>query len=227
MATEEINADDYGVLTRILSSYYPTLEDPEDRSDELLDKYHRYGERDIEFDGLAEQAKRASQRPTEASEVLKQELGLELTRVQTSQYMMDLYKNLMNVDELKQEAETSTEALTDYWLRRPIPVQLPFSIPKFGNTPPLWLVGVISLVVAGFGWLGVVYVKVPVVNQIFLGILIVGALALLLSAIAMYGLRDEVVNADKYRKRDEELNLYREGKRSKRPARWRIGNWGR
>lgn len=227
MATEEINADDYGVLTRILSSYYPTQEDPEDRSDELLDKYHRYGERDIEFDGLAEQAKRASQRPTEASKVLKQELGLELTPTQTSQYMMDLYKSLKNVDELKQQAETDTDALTDYWLKRPLPVKLPFSIPKFGNTPPLWLVLVSSLLIGGIGWLGVTYVHVPVISQIFLGILIVGALALLLTAIAMYGLRDEVVNADKYRKREEELNLYREGKQSKKPARWRIWNSGR
>lgn len=227
MATEEINADDYGVLTRILASYYPTPEDPNDYSDELLDKYHKYGERDIEFDGLAEQAKRASQRPTEASKVLKQELGLELTTTQTSQYMMDLYKNLVNVDELKQRAESDTDALTDYWLKRPLPVKLPFSIPKFGDTPPLWLVAVTALVVGGIGWVGVVYVNIPVIHQIFLVILIVGALALLMSAIAMYGLRDEVVNADKYRKREEDLNAYREGKQNKRPARWRIWNSGR
>lgn len=217
----ELVEDKYGVLIRNLQAYFPTVDDPEDKSGEFIQEYRLVGEQNIRFSGLEDQLKEAIKRPSEFSRVLNQTMGYDLTSAQTGEYMIDLYNRLTGVDETKVRAKQDTDALMSYYLRRT--VKIPFKVPYFGENVPLWAFLVVSTLVAGLGWLGFTFLKVPVVEQFFLFVLVVGVLGMTFSAFTMYFLRDEVVNSERYEQREVALKQYREAKKQKRSAsRWRL-----
>lgn len=213
--------DKYGVLLRNIEAYFPTADDPEDRSEDFIREYRMVGEQNIRFAGVEEQLKLAIKKHVEFSQVLNAVTGYDLTPAQTSEYMIDLYNRLTGTDEGKIKAKADPDALMSYYAARS--VNLPFNLPYFGNRLPLWALLIVSLIISGIGWLGVTFLKFPVVEQIFLGVLVIGALGMLYSALTMYFLRDEVINADRYQDREVALQQYRAAKQQKRStSRWRL-----
>lgn len=222
----DINNDDlledrYGVLLSNLAAYFPSVDDPEDKSEDFIREYRMVGEENIRFRGIEEQLTLAIKRHVEFSRALNATMGYDLDSNQTREYMIDLYNRLTGIDETKIRAKKDTEALMSYYVIRP--VRIPFNIPYFGKEVPLWLLLVVSFVVAGIGWLGLTFLKFPVVEQIFLFTLIIGSVGVLLSALTMYFLRDEVVNAERYEDREVALENYRAAKkRKKSTSGWRL-----
>lgn len=214
--------DKYGVLLRNLQKYFPTGDDPEDRSSEFIKEYRISGENNIRFAGIEEQLKLAIKRDVEFSRLLNTTMGYDLSPEQTNEYMIDLYNRLTETDELRDKAAKDPDALMSYYALRPI--SLPFNVPYFGRYVPLWVVLVASVVVAGIGWFGFTYLNFPVIGTIFLGVLILGALGMAGSSLVMFFLRDEAVNSEKYRERQLAIKEYRESRQQKKSApKWRRG----
>lgn len=213
---EETLLDEYGVLVRNLKDYFPTADDPEDNSEEFIKEYRLVGEGDKRFDGINDQLDKAIKRPGEFSKVLKLALGYELSRDDTSEYMLDLYNRLNKTDVSKIKAQKDVDERMNYYVFRE--VKLPFTVPFWNKSVvPLWSLGVVSTLVATIGWLVFRFLNnVPVVMQLGFVLLIIGVIGLALTAVTMFYLRDETVNADKYADREADLQRYREAKRRKR-----------
>lgn len=223
---EEKLLDEYGVLVRNLKAYFPSVDDPEDKSAEFIKEYQLLGEKSKKFEGIIDQIDKSIKRPGEFSKVLEMTLGVKYTRDQTSEYMLDLYNRLTKQDDTAIKAEKDVDARFDYYFSRK--VKLPFVVPKYGsNIVPLWSIGLTGFILAIIGWAGFRFLEnVPVVWQIFLAILIIGTILFGLVAITMFFLRDETVNADKYADREAALQQYRAAKKQKKStSRWRLSSF--
>ena len=213
--------DKYGVLLRNLESYFPTEDDPEDKSEVFIREYRLMGESNIRFAGVEEQLKTAIKRHGEFSRVLNSTMGYQLTPLETHEYMVDLYNRLTGTDETRIRAQKDPDALMDYYVKRPM--RIPFNVPYFGKEIPLWLVLVTALLWSSLAWLGYTFIPVAFIKQIFMVLLVIGTVATLAVSLAMYFLRDEVMNADKYEDRRIAIQEYREAKKKKNSAsRWRM-----
>lgn len=208
--------DKYGVLLRNLKKFFPTVENPLDRSDEFILEYRTEGENDIRFDGLADQIKIAVKNPIEFSSALNYTMDYVLTPDETREYMIDLYNRLTKKDDTLIKAKEDPQELMSYYTTKNVKVPFGKEIPYFGSSVPLWGLALISLALATIGWLGYTFLNFPVIGMLFFLILVIGVLGLLYSTLTMFFLRDEVVNADRYEERREALENYKEAKKLKK-----------
>lgn len=207
-------ADDYGALLANIEDYFPGVNNPQDRSAEFISEYRDLGEAVPRFKGIEKQLERAIQRPAEFAEVLRDRMGYPLTSAECREYMLDLHSQLFDSDEELVRAKTDPDALFAYTAGRR--VRLPFTIPRIGSSAPLWLIALTLGLIAFIGWLGVTYVDLPVLNQVFFALLFLGTVGVALAGAAMLFLRDEVLNSERYAERQEALQAYRAAKADKR-----------
>lgn len=206
MSTPSISDEEYGelydkysTLMRAFKTYFPTEDNPTDRSSEFVNSYRRVGERNVEFEGILEQVKQGMKKPYEFAKVFNRTMGYEFSPEQCHEHLVGLHENLTNYDPERVKAKENTDALLGYYLRRSV------RIPYFNRDIPLVILFVGGIATGLLGWLGYTYITIPVINQILFAVLCLGLLVSFACALVMYWLRDEVVNADKYEEREEAL----------------------
>lgn len=196
----DADLDKYGALMRAFKEYFPSSERPDnDRSDEFVADYRRNGERDVKFEGILEQIKLGMREPNKFSRVFNHTTGMTLTADQCSGYLSELYNLLTNYDPKKVEAKDDSDALLAYYAGRKV------TIPYWNKDVPIWLLTLAAAVVAGLGWAGVSFLDYPVIHEVSLALLVLGTVVFTLGVLVMYWLRDEVVNAEKYERREQAL----------------------
>lgn len=210
--------DKYSVLLRILRTYYTvdeTNDDPEDGAIKLINEYRTQGESETKFSGLSEQVLLAAKNPVEASAAMNTSLGWTLTPNQVSDHMLALYDDL-SVERQMEKIREDPNELMGYYTDKTFRLPFGWKAPYFGQDIPLWGIALAGGAFALIGFLGVTYLPFPVISQIAFAFLLIGAIAVFLSLVTMFFLRDEVVNADRYAERREALNRLKDAKQDKR-----------
>lgn len=213
MASNE-SIDKYGSLLANLEEYFPTEEEPVDRSAEFIFEYREHGEDDPRFFGVLEQIELGIKHPQEFSRVIENQLGWEFTPTEIRKHLIQLRDDLIREDpeELqRREAAEDVTAMFDYWSKQTL--RLPISVPRFGSEIPIYAVASIGAVLGGIGWLGYTYLKLPVIEWVFFVMTAIGCLALFYGALVMFLLRQEIKDEKRKIEREQELKEFGENAR--------------
>lgn len=225
LAREEI-VDQYQnrfpVIINVLNDYFVAS----DKSLDFLAKYQKYGESRAEFEGLAEEIRDAIRNPKESTPLVNAVLGSALTSRESRSMLSELLDQMLEqgdfspqaLEEADQEIQAErkrpdADVMVTYYARRKfaIPVK---SLKRFEYPLWKWLAG--SAVVVAFG-VALGYLPWPDF-MLFLPItfIAVGAIGLAFCAVAMLGLRDEILNPDKEERREQEKAEFRKKRDEKR-----------
>lgn len=189
-------AQKYQVLVQTMLDYFPTADDPEDRSGDFV-RHFRANPSNVRYSGLTEEIKLAVQNPSETSALFNEVMGWDFSPKETREYFIDLYDRLMGVDKELEAAKADTSALMGYYITRR--VKLPF----LRNDYPLWGYALSGLAIALAGLAGVsLWDDQGIVTNVFNTILIAGVVIFFVTLLTMYFLRDEVVNHDRNKQRE-------------------------
>lgn len=205
--------DKYGALITNLEEYFPTEENPTDRSAEFLYEYQTKGEDDLRFFGVLEQIELAIKHPQEFSRVLEDQLGWEFTPMEARKHMIALREDLTREDPediQRREAAQDSGAMFDYWSKQTLRLPPQVKVPRYGNEIPVFVVAVVGAVLGAVGWLGYTYLNFPVIGWVFFVLTAVGSLMLFYGALVMFLLRGEVKDEGRRIKREQELKEFGE-----------------
>ena len=147
MSSQTASADKFPVLRALLEAYFVDR----DAGVEFVARYHKHGESSAEFTGVADELRYAIKHPREATPVVNELLGLDLSVSDMRSTLSDLLDQMtqqgdydpanVTADEPEEEGP-STEEVMDYWLLRRI--TLPIK-PLRDKPIPLWLLLVVAL----------------------------------------------------------------------------------
>lgn len=212
----------FPVLINVLTDYFVTA----DKSLLFLDRYQKQGERRAEFDGLAEEIRDAIRNPRVSTPVVNAVLGSGLTPQQARSMLSELLDQMLEQGDFSPEAmdaadaeersrrqRPDADAMFAYYAKRryaiPIGPLRKYNLPMW-----LWLAGSVAVLVFG---VGLSYIPWPDFLTwfpvTFIGIGVVGVAFCL---VAMWGLRDEVLNPDKEERRAKEKAEFQSKRDAKR-----------
>lgn len=199
-------SDEFPVLQQVLRRYFLDLGPAwRGRDGAFIKRYHKLGEDDIEFEGLADEIKEAIRFPKRATPMLNATLNLDLTVEQVRRHMQDLHNQMLErgqysaeakqaAKQAKKDAEpTAQEVSGAYWFRRinPIPGRRDVFFPAWYALAffvGLMILGVVLKTYVPFpSWLE--WVPAPMMG--------VGLVGMGVTAFGMRGMRDEVVHPER------------------------------
>lgn len=212
----------FPVIINVFNDYFVSS----DKSLDFLAKYQKHGEARAEFEGLAEEIRDAIRNPKDSTPLVNAVLGSALTSQESRSMLSELLDQMLeqgdfspqaleeaDEKERKERTRPDAETMVTYYARRQFAIPVG-SLKRFEYPLWMWLAG--SAVVLLFG-VGLGYLPWPQFMQ-FLPItfLAIGVLGLAFCAVAMLGLRDEILDPDKEERREQEKAQFRQKRDAKR-----------
>lgn len=216
---DETLDDGYPTLSAVLREYFTT-----GKSDLFVATY-RAAPDSARFDGLVEEMELAIRRYRHITPQMNTLLGTNLTEMETRDALADLLDMMRETGEYSPDAIAQAEAadkqgkpdpdtVMDYWLTRRITIPLG-ALRKYAIPMWVFLVGGGALVLLGIG-LG--QLTLPEwLSWAPTAILALGAVIVILSALVMNGLRNEILHPER-RDRDAKKGSAR-GEKGDKPER--------
>lgn len=225
-------SQDFPLLQRVLLLYFRHYSGVRRRDVAFIKRYQRTGENSVEFEGLADEIRKAIKSASLATPMVNEALDTALTREQVRRHLVSLLDQMLKKGEFseeemkakkQEEAEakaTPQELLDGYLFRRVNPFPGRFRAIYF----PVWQAFAASFGSIVVGVLLATYIPWPQwLRWLPVLFMSVGLVGLAITSVAMTSLRDELRNPKKEedRQKAKEALSLKKARAAERAERWR------